>query len=94
MAETDAIRDRTSKKPVALREEEVRKAASPDLVSWVAEEGAHVVRDTGGCLVVTEIMLYADEGTYTYTTIVHLILLILFGRQNTRDGLVTPPSLC
>ncbi|KIL59772.1 hypothetical protein M378DRAFT_168911 [Amanita muscaria Koide BX008] len=60
MAETDATRDLTSKKPVALREEEVRKAASPDLVAWVMEKGENVVTETGGCLVVTEIMLYAD----------------------------------
>src|ERR1700759_5205863 len=66
MAEPDAMRDRTSKKPAALREEEVKKAASPDLVSWVAEKGANAVRETGGCLVITEIMLYADEGTYLH----------------------------
>ncbi|KAM6495204.1 Armadillo-type fold [Amanita muscaria] len=60
MAETDATRDLTSKKPVTLREEEVRKAASPDLVAWVMEKGENVVTETGGCLVVTEIMLYAD----------------------------------
>jgi pumilio family protein 6 len=93
MAETDAARDRTSKKPVALREEEVKKAASPELVSWVAENGANAVRETGGCLVITEIMLYADAGTYIYPTMVGPLLFILFGRQNIRDRFVTPPSL-
>lgn len=62
MEETDAIRDQTSKKPAALREEEVRKAASPDLVSWITEKGERVVKETGGCLVIAEIMLYAEGG--------------------------------
>ncbi len=62
MEETDAIRDQTSKKPAALREEEVRKAASPDLLSWVAEKGESVVKETGGCLVIAEITLYAEGG--------------------------------
>ncbi|KAF8625336.1 hypothetical protein AX17_006878 [Amanita inopinata Kibby_2008] len=60
LAETDTIRDRTSKKPVDVREEEVKKAASPDLVSWVTETGESTVKETGGCLVIAEIMLYAD----------------------------------
>ncbi|KAF8344939.1 armadillo-type protein [Amanita rubescens] len=67
MEETDAIRDQTSKKPAALREEEVRKAASPDLVSWIAEKGESVVKETGGCLVITEIMLYAEGDKTTAT---------------------------
>jgi pumilio family protein 6 len=62
MEETDAIRDQTSKKPAALHEEEVRKAASPDLVSWIAEKGENVVKEISGCLVITEIMLYAEGG--------------------------------
>ena len=64
MEETDAIRDQTSKKPTAVREDEVRKASSADLVSWIAERGESVVRETGGCLVIAEIMLYAEGGLY------------------------------
>ena len=62
MEETDAMRDQTSKKPSALREDEVRKAASPDLVSWIKDRGENVVTETGACLVIAEIMLYADGG--------------------------------
>ena len=62
MEETDAVRDQTSKKPAALRQDEVRKAASPDLVSWINDSGESVVTETGACLVITEIMLYADGG--------------------------------
>ncbi|KAA1477859.1 ARM repeat-containing protein [Dentipellis sp. KUC8613] len=60
LAETDALREKTSKKDPEARAQEVRAAASPDLVSWIAREGAAVSRDTGGSLVVTEVMLEAD----------------------------------
>ncbi|TFK69241.1 ARM repeat-containing protein [Pluteus cervinus] len=60
LAETDEIRERTSKKDARLREEEVRKAASEPLVKWVEEKGASLIRDPGGSLVVVDIMLYAD----------------------------------
>ena len=62
MEETDAMRDQTSKKPAALRQDEVRKAASPDLVAWIKDKGESVVTETGACLVIAEIMLYADGG--------------------------------
>ncbi|KAH7923040.1 ARM repeat-containing protein [Leucogyrophana mollusca] len=60
VAETDSIREKTSKKDNAVREGEVRKAASEGLLKFVEESGAEVARDTGGSLVVLEIMLYAD----------------------------------
>ncbi|CDO74224.1 hypothetical protein BN946_scf184721.g3 [Trametes cinnabarina] len=60
LAETDAIRAKTSKKDAALRTEEIRKAASDALLQWIAESGAEVSRDTGGSLVVIEVMLEAD----------------------------------
>ena len=56
------MRDQTSKKPAALRQDEVRKAASPDLVAWIKDKGESVVTETGACLVIAEIMLYADGG--------------------------------
>lgn len=62
MAETDEVRARTSKKDVGVREEEVRKAASEGLLEFVRSEGATVARETGGSLVVGEIMLYAEGG--------------------------------
>ncbi|TFY55210.1 hypothetical protein EVG20_g9404, partial [Dentipellis fragilis] len=60
LAETDTLREKTSKKDPEARAQEVRAAVSPDLVSWIAREGAAVSRDTGGSLVVTEVMLEAD----------------------------------
>ncbi|KAF9463742.1 armadillo-type protein [Collybia nuda] len=60
LAETDEIRSKTSKKSVEVREDEVRKAASEALLSWVEENGASAIREPGGSLVVTEIMLFAD----------------------------------
>ncbi|KAI0353312.1 ARM repeat-containing protein [Trametes cingulata] len=60
LAETDHIRSKTSKKDDALRASEIRKAASDGLLQWIAEKGADVARDTGGSLVVCEIMLEAE----------------------------------
>lgn len=62
IAEVDGTRDQTSKKDNALRAAEIRQAASPGLLKFVEERGAEVARDTGGCLVVLEIMLYAEGG--------------------------------
>ncbi|KAJ3551893.1 hypothetical protein NM688_g4447 [Phlebia brevispora] len=67
LAETDAVRAKTSKKDDQLRTEEIRKAASEPLLSWVAEKGAEIARDPGGSLVVGEIMLYAEGGTYHWS---------------------------
>lgn len=62
LSETDGVRARTSKKDSNIREDEVRKAASDALLEFVVEEGVSVSRETGGSLVVAEIMLYADGG--------------------------------
>lgn len=62
LTETDAARAKTSKKDVALRREEIRKAASAELLDFVSSKGGDVVRETGGSLVVAEIMLEADGG--------------------------------
>ncbi|KAI0079156.1 puf family RNA-binding protein [Panus rudis PR-1116 ss-1] len=60
LAETDSIRAQTSKKDNDVRAEEIRKAASEPLLSWITKLGAEVVRDPGGSLVVGEIMLNTD----------------------------------
>ncbi|KAI9068880.1 ARM repeat-containing protein [Trametes sanguinea] len=60
LAETNSVRAKTSKKDDALRAEEIRKAASDGLLQWIAESGAEVARDTGGSLVVIEVMLEAE----------------------------------
>ncbi|KAI8970646.1 ARM repeat-containing protein [Trametes punicea] len=60
LAETDPIRAKMSKKDDSLRASEIRKAASDGLLQWIAENGAEVARDTGGSLVVLEIMLEAE----------------------------------
>ncbi|KZV70153.1 ARM repeat-containing protein [Peniophora sp. CONT] len=60
LAETDSIRALTSKKDTSARQAEVRTSASAELIDWVERHGAEVVRDTGGSLVVLEIMLSAE----------------------------------
>ncbi|KAF9268733.1 puf family RNA-binding protein [Marasmius fiardii PR-910] len=60
LAQTDSVRDETSKKAEETRREEVRTAASPELLAWVTKKGDEVVRDPGGSLVVGEVVLYAD----------------------------------
>ncbi|KDR73166.1 hypothetical protein GALMADRAFT_251738 [Galerina marginata CBS 339.88] len=60
LSETDEIRSRTSKKSTTSREEEVRRAASEDLIRWVEESGENLIREPAGCLVVAEVMLYAE----------------------------------
>ncbi|KAF9218484.1 ARM repeat-containing protein [Gyrodon lividus] len=60
IAETDSVRAKTSKKDNTTREGEIRKAASEELLQFVAEKGAETARDTGGSLVVLEVMLYAE----------------------------------
>ncbi|KIJ64088.1 hypothetical protein HYDPIDRAFT_91143 [Hydnomerulius pinastri MD-312] len=60
IADTDPIRAKTSKKDSAIREGEIRKAASEELLKFVEEKGAEIARDTGGSLVVLEIMLCAE----------------------------------
>jgi pumilio homology domain family member 6 len=74
LAETDEVRGRTSKKDTSVREEEVRKAASEGLLQFVTDEGAKVGRETGGSLVVAEIMLYAEGGKYLLTCLFTLLL--------------------
>jgi pumilio family protein 6 len=65
LAETDEIRSKTSKKSATVREEEVRKAASEDLIQWVEKSGETLIRDPSGSLVVGEVMLYAEGGLST-----------------------------
>ncbi|KJA17660.1 hypothetical protein HYPSUDRAFT_191994 [Hypholoma sublateritium FD-334 SS-4] len=60
LAETDAIRARTSKKSPESREEEVRRAASEELITWVEESGETLIREPTGCLIVAEILLYGE----------------------------------
>lgn len=56
------MRSKTSKKDDKLRAEEIRKAASEPLLSWISEKSPAVVRDPGGSLVVGEIMIHAEGG--------------------------------
>jgi hypothetical protein len=88
IAETDGIRTKTSKKDSAVRESEIRKVASEGLLQFVAENGAETARDTGGSLLILEIMLYADGGQVPFLTFLdHLrgILTLLPYRQVIRD---------
>ncbi|KZV94457.1 ARM repeat-containing protein [Exidia glandulosa HHB12029] len=60
LASTDAARDRTSKKDVQTRRDEIRSAASPGLVEWAAKYAAEAVADPGRALLLLEVMLEAD----------------------------------
>lgn len=62
ISETDSLRALTSKKSSDVRTAEICSAASPELLSWVMQNGAEVSRETGGSLVITEIMLEAHGG--------------------------------
>lgn len=65
LAETDPIRARTSKKDNEVRAAEIKRAASEDLLAWIAKSGAEVSQDPGGSLVVLEVMLSAEGGSYS-----------------------------
>ncbi|KAF8590688.1 ARM repeat-containing protein [Ramaria rubella] len=60
LAATDELRAKTSKKDDVVRRDEVRRAASPALLSLVEERGVEMSRDPKGSLVVAEIMLFAE----------------------------------
>lgn len=54
----------TSKKDDSVRAAEIRKAASQSLLEFVVKHGKEVAMDTGGSLLVVEIMLQADGGKH------------------------------
>ncbi len=62
ISETDSLREQTSKKSSDVRAAEICSAASPELLSWVVSDGVEVSRETGGSLVITEIMLETHGG--------------------------------
>ena len=65
LAETDATKAQTSKKDDSVRAAEILKAASESLLEFVVKHGKEAALDTGGSLLVLEIMLQADGGTYS-----------------------------
>jgi pumilio family protein 6 len=73
LAETDAERERTSKKDASMRAMEVRAAASPALLAWIARDGAAICRETAGSLLVLDMMLESDGGAYHSVWDVHLV---------------------
>jgi len=62
ISETDSLRALTSKKSSDVRAAEICSAASSELLSWVVRDGAEVSRETGGSLVITEILLESHGG--------------------------------
>jgi len=58
------VKAQTSKKDDSVRAAEIRKAASESLLEFVAKHGKEAAMDTGGSLLVIEIMLQADGGAY------------------------------
>ena len=84
LAETDEFRAKTSKKSATIREEEVRKAASEDLLRWIEDSGEALVREPGGSLVVSEVMLHAEGGLSTspFSSFFVITLFFVYLRQN------------
>jgi pumilio family protein 6 len=74
ISETDSLRALTSKKSSDVRAAEICSAASPELLSWVVRDGAEVSRETGGSLVITEIMLEAHGGKSAPLTSINLVV--------------------
>lgn len=59
------MKAQTSKKDDSVRAAEIRKAASESLLEFVAKHGKEVATDTGGSLLVNEIMLQTDGGAHS-----------------------------
>ena len=86
ISETDSLRAHTSKKSSDVRAAEICSAASPEFLSWVMRDGAEVSRETGGSLVITEIMLETHGGKsqpFVYCQLGDCSLLL---RQRGRNG--------
>jgi len=73
ISETDNLRALTSKKSSDVRAAEICSAASSELLSWVVRDGAEVSRETGGSLVITEILLEAHGGKSRLSTSNNLV---------------------
>jgi pumilio family protein 6 len=73
LEETDAVRARTSKKDPETRAAEIRKFASEALLEWIAESGTKVTREPRGSLVATEVMLYAEGGSFPCSLISRIL---------------------
>ena len=73
ISETDGLRTLTSKKSSDVRAAEICAAASSELLSWVVSDGPEVSRETGGSLVITEIMLEAHGGKSSPLTCINQV---------------------
>jgi len=62
LEETDAVRQRTSKKDSEARIAEICRFSSEALLEWIAQSGVQLLSDPRGSLITTEVMLYADGG--------------------------------
>ena len=74
LAETDGTRAQTSKKDGSVRAAEIRKAASEPLLEFVANDGKEAAMDTGGSLLILEIMLQADCGAHFFVALAFNLL--------------------
>ena len=66
LSQTDPIKKITSKKDDAMRREEILRAASKDLIDFITpiEMLEKLLRDPGGSLLITEILLHAEGGKH------------------------------
>jgi len=62
LEETDAVRQRTSKKDSEARIAEICRFSSEALLEWIVQSGVQLLSDPRGSLITTEVMLYADGG--------------------------------
>lgn len=74
----------------------MRKAASEGLIALLTEDGKaeEMVRDTGGSLLVTEMMLYADAGKLALLSRCTMSLVLTFrvDKSEAMEALLTPLS--
>lgn len=82
LSETDESRAKTSKKEPLIREQEIKTGASEELIRWIKGNAETVARDPGGSLVLLEVLLYAEGGSFVFAlfsnTYCLLILLYLY----------------
>jgi len=92
---TDEIREKagTSKKDETLRQEEIKKVISEDMLRAVQENAKEMILDPGGSLLVTEVLLYAEGGGFSGPTFhPYSILIGTRSLRHNRGNIEAPPS--
>ncbi|CCA67395.1 hypothetical protein PIIN_01226 [Serendipita indica DSM 11827] len=90
LATTDSIRELTSKKDDDVRKAEIRKAYSEDMLNQVKLHASKMITDTGGSLLVAEVLLHADGDVASAT---EAILLPFKADYPAKNGETHPVQL-